>query len=227
MYKRKYFAFDVKSIDDETGVIKGYGSVYGNLDLKGDVMQPGVFTKSLAAWKDKGKLPPMLWQHQSANPVGPYTTMREDNKGLYTEGQLLIKDVPQAKIAHALLKSGAISGQSVGYNTKDEDYDPKGGIWNVKEADLWECSVVTFPANTEALIDEVKSGLHHGTLPTIRIFEDFLREAGFSKTVALEIASKGYAPILKRRESDEGKSAPRSESGALDSVLDLIATKQF
>jgi uncharacterized protein len=230
MYKRKFFAFEIKSLDDK-GSFSGYGSVYGNVDLKGDVMQPGVFAKSLAAKAENGKVVPVLWQHKSDTPIGKYTKLAEDGKGLYTEGQLSISGPyasQQAKEAYGFMKDGVITGQSVGYNTKDEEYDPKGGVWNVKEADLWECSIVTFPANTDAMIDQVKHAIEHGTMPTVRFFENFLREAGYSKAVALEIASKGYAPILRRRESEEQASGGTGESpGQLDSVLELIANKSF
>lgn len=225
MYKRKFFHFEIKSLDTK-GSFAGYGSVYDVLDLKGDVMKPGVFAKSLASWNAKGKLPPVLWQHDSRSPIGPYTKMVEDGKGLYTEGQLLIKDVQQAREAYALIDAGAINGQSVGYNTNDEEYDAKAGVWNVKEADLWECSIVTFPANTEALIDEVKSCMAHGVKPTVKQFENHLRELGFSKSEATAVASGGYTRLL-RSESEAGGSERAGVSPDLDSILDLIAKKTF
>lgn len=228
MYKRKFMNFEVKDLT-EAGSFKGYGSVYDVLDLKGDVMKPGVFAKSLTDWKAKGKLPPILWQHKYDQPVGPYTKMNEDGKGLYTEGQLLINKVQQASEAYALLASGAINGQSVGYNTEDEEYDAKAGVWNVKQADLWECSIATFPANTFAVIDEVKNLIASGTMPTVRQFEKLLRDVGISKAHAVEVASKGWAPIYARRESEQEAASKSGESpdAKLDSIVDLISTKHF
>lgn len=227
MYKRKYFALELKSLTDK-GSFAGYGSVYDNLDLKGDVMKPGVFAKSLANKAAANKATPVLWQHRSDMPIGKYTKLSEDGKGLYTEGQLKI-DGPyasqQAKEAYGLMLDGVINGQSVGYNTVDEEYDAKAGVWNVKEADLWECSIVTFPANTSALIDEVKSAIEHGSLPTVRQFENHLREVGFSKARALAIAKMGYAEFLRR--DSEGNTRENVGATQTDSVLDLIATKTY
>lgn len=223
--KRKFFSFELKSLDSK-GQFSGYGSVFDVLDLKGDVVKPGAFGKSLAKWATKDRLPPILWQHDSRSPIGPYTKMAEDGKGLYTEGQLLIKDVQQAREAYALLDAGAINGQSIGYDTVDEDYDAKAGVWNLNEIDLWECSIVTFPANTDALVENVKSALERGNMPSLRDFEDFLRESGFSKSVATAITSRGYAPIL-RSESAKPSGSAGVNPDVLGGIVDLIATKSF
>ena len=66
----------------------------------------------------KNKMPPVLWNHNDSEPIGVYTNIYEDEKGLYVEGKLLIDDVPRAKSTHALLKAGAIDGLSIGYSTK-------------------------------------------------------------------------------------------------------------
>jgi hypothetical protein len=129
--------------------------------------------------------------------------MREDSVGLYTEGQLLINDVQQAREAYALMKANAIRGQSIGYKVPDggEEYDGKTNVNNLKEIDLWECSIVTFPANTSALVTDIKSMIDSGELPTIRSFESFLREAGgYSREQAKRIATHGYADFLKQRD---------------------------
>lgn len=221
--KHKYFPFELKSLDKK-GTFSGYGSVFDVLDLKGDVVRPGAFQKSLESWKAKDKLPPILWQHDSRQPLGPYTKMSEDSKGLYTEGKLLINDVDKAREAYALLDAGAISGQSIGYDTVDEDFDAKAGVFYLNELDLWECSIVTFPANTDALVEEVKSGLSHGKLPTVREFENALRELGFSKRVAKSLSSEGYAPIL-RKESERETKLPGGTPDVADRVLDMLSKR--
>ena len=72
------------------------------------------------------------------------------------------------------------------------------------EVDLQETSIVTFPANDEARVEVVKSIEHiikSGRVPTLPEFEDFLREAGFSKSQATVIAGRGLKELLSRSES--------------------------
>jgi HK97 family phage prohead protease len=206
--KRLQFAFELKSLDTD-GSFAGYGSVFNNADAYRDVVKPGAFQKTLEEWKTKGALPPILWQHDSRSPIGPYTLMREDSKGLYTEGQLLIKDVQQAREAHALMKANAIRGQSIGYNVPmgGEEYDGETNVNNLTEIELWECSIVTFPANTSAVVTDVKNLLGAGETPTIRQFESFLRDAGgYSRKQAEQISTLGYAKFLKQRDAGAGLS---------------------
>ena len=65
---------------------------------------PGAFSESLSNWAAKDRLPPILWQHNPTNPIGPFTRMEEDEKGLFVEGKLLIDTVQLAKEAYELLK---------------------------------------------------------------------------------------------------------------------------
>jgi hypothetical protein len=55
-------------------------------------------------WKESGRLPPVLWQHRSGEPIGPFVEMAEDGVGLRVKGQLLVDDVQRAKEARALMK---------------------------------------------------------------------------------------------------------------------------
>jgi HK97 family phage prohead protease len=201
--KRLQFGFEIKALEKD-GSFAGYGSVFNNTDKYRDVVKPGAFSKTLEDWKAKGALPPILWQHNSAAPIGPYTKMVEDEKGLYTEGQLLINDVQQAREAHALMKTKTIRGQSIGYNVPKggEEYDGDTNVNNLKEIDLWECSIVTFPANTSATVTEVKQILDGGEVPTIREFERYLRDVGgYSRKQAESIARIGYVEFLKTRDA--------------------------
>lgn len=188
--KRLTRQFEIKAVEDD-GTFEGYGSVFHVEDSYRDIVVPGAFEKSLAGWKSRNNLPPVLWQHNSAQPVGPYLEMFEDEAGLYVKGKLLVDDVSLAKEAHALMRAKAVTGLSIGYRTIVDEFDRETGITTLKELDLWEVSVVTFPANEEARIESVKS------IETRRDFEKFLRESGFSKSEAIRIASKGF----ERRES--------------------------
>lgn len=187
----------LKSVSD-SGEFEGYGSVFGVKDSYSDIVVPGAFLKSLNDWSGKGRLPALLWQHDMSEPIGVYTEMREDETGLYVKGRLLIDDDPLAKRAHAHMKAGSLSGLSIGYILNDWEYDRDKGGWLLKEIDLWEVSLVTFPANDEARISEVKSLLERGETPPPSKVERALREVGFSGSQAKAFMAKGYSAITPR-----------------------------
>jgi len=187
----------LKSVSD-SGEFDGYGSVFGVKDSYADIVMPGAFQKSLAAWQEKGRLPALLWQHNMAEPIGLYSEMREDATGLYVKGRLLIEDDPLAKRAHAHMKAGSLSGLSIGYLLNDYEYDKDKSAFLLKEIDLWEVSLVTFPANDEARIADVKSLLARGETPPPSKVERALREVGFSGSQAKAFMAKGYSAISPR-----------------------------
>ena len=95
---RKSFNFELKAVQED-GFFSGYGAVFGNVDWYNDVILPGAFKASLEKWQSKNKMPPVLWNHNDSEPIGVYTQIYEDEKGLFVEGKLLIDDVPRAKSA--------------------------------------------------------------------------------------------------------------------------------
>lgn len=203
-------AFEIKAVSDD-GFFSGYGSVFEVLDSYREIVKPGAFLKSIADWTQKGRMPPVLWNHDGNQVIGVYTLMREDERGLYVEGQLLTDAVQKAREVHAALKVGAISGMSIGYTVvKAQDADK--GVRRLTELSLWEISIVTFPANEAARVDAVKEALIEGNLPTLPEFEIFLREAGFSKSQATAVAGSGLSKLLR---SESGTEASKSVSEAL------------
>jgi len=132
--------------------IAGYASVFGQRDKGGDTVAPGAYSASLARRGAPGGTPVrMLWQHDPAQPIGVWDTLREDATGLYVEGRLL-DDVARAREARALLAAGAVDGLSIGYRTLRAEALPGGGR-RLIELDLWEVSLVTFPMQDTARID--------------------------------------------------------------------------
>lgn len=199
--KYRDFSFKVESANDD-GEFTGYASVFGEVDSYNEVVAPGAFTKSLEALRSSGTVLPALWQHMSWEPVGGYNELAEDDRGLKVAGFLLVNEIVRAKEANALMKRKIVTGMSIGYYVIDSGFDEKTRIRTLKELELVEISIVTFPANDSARIDQVKSKLAHGSLPTIREFEGILREAGFSKTQAAVIANRGLKHLLERGEPE-------------------------
>lgn len=96
------------------------------------------------------------------------------------------------------MRAGSITGMSIGYMLNDWEYDREKEAWILKEIDLWEVSLVTFPCNEEARISNVKSALERGEMPRPSDVERALREVGFSKTQAQAFMAKGYGSIAPR-----------------------------
>lgn len=140
---------NIKSIDS-TGVFTGYASVFNVIDEQNDSIQSGAFKKCISK-PSKIKL---LWQHNTSEPIGIIEELNEDAHGLYIKARLLL-DLPKARETYSLIKNEAISGLSIGYRIDDFNYDLKG-VRYIKRLTLLEISVVTFPANTEATITNVK-----------------------------------------------------------------------
>ena len=216
--EHKTFAMELKEVQ-KSGAFSGYLSVFGNVDSYREMVMPGAFAETLAEWNTKGRLPPILWQHRSGEPIGPFTKMHEDNKGLYVEGRLLIEDLQRAKEAHVLMEHKVVSGMSIGFETIGEEIDKQNRIRKLTKVKLWEGSIVTFPANEEAQVEAVKSLLRSGDLPDLQTFERFLREAGFSKTQAVAIAGRGLSHLL--RSESEGVSEADQASALLADLKSL------
>lgn len=200
--KTRDFALDVKAVAED-GTFTGYASVYDVIDSYKEIVARGAFKRTLGIWDSRGKLPPVLWQHRAGEPLGPYLEMREDNHGLFVKGQLLVDDIARAREARALMKAKAIGGLSIGFSVMVDSFDKSTGITTLQDIDLWEVSVVTFPANEKAQVESVKQILDAGRMPTLREFETLLRDEGLSNTQAKNIAQRiGYACLHR---DDAGK----------------------
>lgn len=138
----------------EDGFFAGYASVFNVVDSQYDSILPGAFSNTLRQRKYNQAIP-LLWQHHADEPIGTLTTLREDGNGLYVEGRILLS-VQCGREAHALLKSGVIEGLSIGYTAVDYQFDEQTGVRYLSEVELWEISLVTFPANPEAGVISVK-----------------------------------------------------------------------
>ena len=207
------FGFEVKAVNED-GTIEGYGSVFGVKDSYADIIQKGAFEKSIKAHKEQKSMPALLWQHDAAQPIGVWTDMTEDAKGLRLKGKLAM-DTVKGKEAHALLKMGAINGLSIGFMTKQSKYDEKTEIRTLTEVELWEVSLVTFPANTKARVTQVKSA---DEMQTPKDAERILRDSGFSKADATAFVSC----VLRMGEQRSDSADSTTEAKAAEKLLRLL-----
>lgn len=188
---------EVKAAPDSDGKMRfsGYLACFDNVDSCGDVIVKGAFTKTL---RDHKSLPvPVLEQHGGwsmtsgdLTPIGYYESLKEDDTGLYAEGVLFT--TPRGKDMHTLLREapkGAM-GQSIGYRTvkqriPDAAETRKTGVMRyLEEIKLYEGSIVTFPANKKARVEDVKAASLFW-----RQLEDAFRKDGFSREQAKKAIS--------------------------------------
>lgn len=170
--------FDLKDVATEERTFTGYAAAYGNEDSDGDVIEMGAFADSIKGSRDKIKI---LWQHKSAEPIGVPVEMREDENGLWVKGK--ISKTARGDEALELMRDGVVSAMSVGFIINDADYD-ENGRRHIKSGRLMEFSLVTFPANDQAVIQSVKE-------VNEREIERVLREAGVSRAMAKTIVATG------------------------------------
>lgn len=188
---------EVKAEDvNEDGTFKGWASTFGgSADSHGDIIEQGAFQDTIEKGGRNGNGIAMLYQHMAKEPIGVWTSLVENKKGLRVEGQLAM-DVQRAKETHSLMRMGALKGLSIGWDfprDKSGDRDPDsfeiiekpkaryGYIRKLKKIVLWEISPVTFPANTRTAITTVKD---FQRCKTPRQLEQQLRESGVSKASA-------------------------------------------
>ncbi|MBM2576818.1 HK97 family phage prohead protease [Jannaschia sp. Os4] len=128
--------------------LSGHASLFGLEDGGGDVVAPGAFADCLARMSVEGQSVKMLWQHDPACVIGVWDVVAEDARGLRVEGRLL-EGVEKAREAGALVRAGALDGLSIGYRVKRAERDGAGRRI-LREVELWEVSLVTFPMLREA-----------------------------------------------------------------------------
>jgi len=204
--------FDLKDVGED-GVFKGYGAVFGNVDSYREVIRPGAFIKTLKRGGRNGYGVAMLLQHGRTDntPIGVWTDLQEDKKGLKVEGQLAM-EVQRARETHSLLKLKALRGLSIGYDfPRDKngkikkgaiERDEEKNITYLNQIELWEISPVTFPANTRATITGVKEiGIENAT--TIKELEAILRDSGYSKSKALTMIAQLRQLFLRDSKKEE------------------------
>lgn len=136
-----------------TGEFEGYASLFGIPDLGRDMVMPGAFRDSLKKRGASGIK--MLWSHEAAQPIGTWTLVDEDARGLKVKGRLNLA-VARAREIYALMRDGAVDGLSIGYRTERAVTDKLSGIRRLYKLDLWEISVVTFPMLPQARVSSVK-----------------------------------------------------------------------
>jgi hypothetical protein len=225
------FEYDVKSVMDN-GVFSGYASTFDEVpDSHGHIIARGAFSKSLEGGGRNKSGVLMLRGHNPDQIPGVWTTLQEDSRGLYNEGMLFAgpQGTPLGNETHVLMKHRAIQHESIGFDLPREksgavkfsayEKDDKNGYTILKEIELWEVSLISFPANVNARVTAVKEFLRQAS--TEREFESALRDLGLSKSDAQYLVSL-IRPTLRdatglQRNEEKG-------GGCVDQILNALKT---
>jgi HK97 family phage prohead protease len=151
---RTLIATELRFSDDQPGTFSGYASVFNEPDSYGDTIKAGAFRKAIAQ-RSKSGGPAMFWNHNSDQPIGVWTELAEDARGLKVTGRLVVETARGAETL-ALLKAGAVNGMSIGFRARSAERGPNGGRV-LTDIDLVEISIVSLPAASKARVTSVKS----------------------------------------------------------------------
>jgi HK97 family phage prohead protease len=200
-------------LDEKTGRFSGYASVFGGVDAYGDTIIKGAFESTL---RNNGK-PKMFFNHEWSMPIGKWVTAKEDDHGLFVEGELT-PGLGLSSDVGAALKHGTLDGLSIGGFLKKGDFEEtEGGRIIRKWSSLMEVSPVVFPADSAARIDlsSVKSAElieEIAAIETVREFEGWLRDAaGLSKGAAQALTARAKAILTLRDAGDKDAEAKAAQ----------------
>jgi HK97 family phage prohead protease len=150
------------SASGPAGAFEGYASVFDRVDRGRDIVVRGAFARSITERGARGVK--LLWQHDPTEPIGILDEIREDSRGLYVRGRLLL-GLKRAREAYDLMRASALDGLSIGYRTVTAVREEKTGLRRLRDVDLWEVSLVTFPMQDAARVVAFKSTRTEVTAP--------------------------------------------------------------
>lgn len=197
----------------EDGHISGYCSVFGQVDTYADTIEPKAYDAVVAS----GAKPLMFFNHSSYGvPIGAWDKLSVDARGLFIEGRLNLNN-KQGKEVYEALKFGSMNGLSVGIYMQDEDVECDAeGVRHIKNVrELYEVSIVNFPADKNARISDIKSD----TIKSIRDVENSLCEVGFSQSDAKGVISLVKTALTKEQRDAEKAKAEEAIKAHIFSIL--------
>lgn len=210
-YKDTPFADCALKFAETIGRFAGYGSVFGNLDTKNDIIMPGAYSEVLKSGDPVKVFVNHGWIRGDL-PIGTWSGLAQDEKGLSGEADLVMQ-MPSAINGYWAVKSGLVSGLSVAIlpdpSAVERKADGTRVIHSIKR--LKEISIVTDPANDLAQITSVKS-LADAIMQaeTIREFEAVMRDAGgLNKSAAQSLTAKAKA-LFSLRDADRTDEAQKA-----------------
>lgn len=232
--RHKTATVEIKSAGD-AGEFVALASVFGNVDLVGDRMLPGAFTKTLERWRESGDPIPVVLSHQWDDPMA-YVGKADPNKVVETEQGLVVNgtldtSTPVSKQVHKLMKDGLIKGWSFGYTVPEGGEEFKNGANEVSEVDLIEVGPTLKGANPEARSLAVKAlEQTEDDEPTVYIDPDgkVTRTKGVrvieeetSTTEAVQATDQPPLGVEDARDEEPSRPTPKAQD-PLKNEIDLV-----
>jgi HK97 family phage prohead protease len=195
--------------DGAKGVVTALVSVFDNVDLGGDRMLPGSFTKTIQDWQAKGDPVPVIWSHEWDNPeahigfVDP-ADLKETDAGLEVKMQYDL-DRPFAEQVFHLQKTRRVTQFSFGYYVTDSEVVKEGPdtIRNIKSVDLFEVGPTLLGMNPATQLLEAASR-----------FSKAGKVLSGSNEEALKVARDLIDQVLENAQSEPQAPMPEDDSAS-------------
>ena len=209
--KHLFKTFELKA--DEVGGVSGFFSTYDKTpDSYGDIIEPGAFTETLKKREESGHPFPLCFNHDFSAVIGAVDKVEDTEKGPYIEAHFLDTDL--AKDVRKMLQSGAIYQFSFAYDVlgwrEPNEEEKKAGVTNVlTKVEVFEVSIVTVPANQNAVVTDVKSGRRNRKADEdiirncIKSLESLLDESGDDKPAEEDEAKSAEIAVEVNEASEE------------------------
>ena len=223
MAEHLYKSFELKA--NEAGSISGFFSTYDKEpDSYGDIIDPGAFTETIKKREESGHPFPLCWNHDFSAVIGAVDSVKDTEKGPFIEAHFL--DTQLAQDVRKMLQSGAVYQFSFAYdvlsNRAPTQEEQEKGVTNVlTKVDVFEISVVTVPANQNAVATEVKSGRRNNKSDEatikeiIKLAQSLLETKEESEDKPAEDEAKSAEPTVETNaaaeESKTAENAKRAE----------------
>ena len=205
--------------------MSGFFSTYDKEpDSYGDIIDPGAFTETIKKREESGHPFPLCWNHDFSAVIGAVDSVKDTEKGPFIEAHFL--DTQLAQDVRKMLQSGAVYQFSFAYdvlgNRAPTQEEQEKGVTNVlTKVDVFEISVVTVPANQNAVATEVKSGRRNNKSDEatikeiIKLAQSLLETKEESEDKPAEDEAKSAEPTVETNaaaeESKTAENAKRAE----------------
>jgi HK97 family phage prohead protease len=217
------------TLTDGVGTFEGYGAVFDvehptSSWLLGpewkDIIRPGAFKKTLAEHKKLGTRPNMLLMHEPGEVVGVWQSIEEDKDGLLTKGLVSLNaKMPNGAGVHELMKMGALTGESIGFQAQKVVLHQELKLRELLEVKVREVSIVDDPGGPTARITDVKSATKNP-----KFIERLLRDAGFSRKEAKALLAEGLSALRDAEADDDDDQREADPALSSTSVADFASS---
>ena len=230
----KYKTIELKATD--LGTIAGYFSTYDKTpDSYGDIIEPGAFTETIKAREESGHPFPLCFNHDFSAVIGAVESIKDTEKGPYIEANFL--DTTLAQDVRKMLQSGAIYQFSFAYEVKGwrepDEEEKKAGVLNVlTKVDVFEISVVTVPANQNAVATEVKTAEPDSIVINKDGTVDFVKQGRRNRKADEDLINETITQLnscisaLNSLLDDGAENKPTEDDGEKEKAVPEVNTKE-